>query len=110
MRVAFLVIEIMKNKIIDIRTEIESLESKYYTNKADRETYINIIQNLTEVYNWINSKIKDIEELGELEEAIKNNAIKIMKAWEYKDEFGLLDIIENETTQILDIIVELIEE
>ena len=51
-----------------------------------------------------------IEEFYELEIAIKNNAIKIVEALEHQDEFGLLDIIENETKQILDIISELIEE
>ena len=42
--------------------------------------------------------------------AIENNTVKIVEECEYKDLFGLLDIMENETKQILDIIEELIEE
>lgn len=110
MRVAFLVIGIMKNRIANIKIKIESLESEYYINKADKEKSINIIQELNEVYNCVNSQIEGIEEFYELEIAIKNNAIKIVEALEHQDEFGLLDIIENETKQILDIISELVEE
>lgn len=110
MRVAFLVIEIMKNRIANIKIKIESLESEYYINKADKEKSINIIQELNEVYNCVNSQIERMEEFYELEITIKNNAIKIVEALEHQDEFGLLDIIENETKQILDIILELVEE
>lgn len=100
----------MNKKISDIKTKLELFENIYYKGETDKEKYIQIISELTEIYSWICSQINDLKDFEELKIAIENNTVKIVEECEYKDLFGLLDIMENETKQILDIIEELIEE